>query len=108
MTQEELQALLDSLTLEEKIGQLIQCNAGDFIQNNLELTGPAGEKLPAELLIPWPHEVRKLTLLGLEAALPVYKLYGAESVTGYGIRPGKHEILLEDWLHYLSFADLHL
>ena len=45
---------------------------------------------------------------GLEAALPVYKLYGAESVTGYGIRPGKHEILLEDWLHYLSFADLHL
>ena len=31
---------------------------------------PEGEKLPADLLIPWPHEARKLTLLGLEASLP--------------------------------------
>ena len=46
--------------------------------------------------------------LGLEAALPVYRLYGAQEKTGYGIRPGKHEILLEDWLHYLEFARRHL
>ena len=46
--------------------------------------------------------------LGLEAALPVYRLYGAQEKTGYGIRPGKHEILVEDWLHYLEFARQHL
>ena len=30
---------------------------------------PEGEKLTDTLLIPWPHEARKLTLLGLEAPL---------------------------------------
>ena len=30
---------------------------------------PEGEKLTDSLLIPWPHEARKLTLLGLEAPL---------------------------------------
>ena len=34
--------LLDSLTPEEKAGQLVQCNAGQFIANQLEITGPDG------------------------------------------------------------------
>lgn len=48
MTDEKLQDLLDSMTLEEKAGQLVQCNAGQFIENALEITGPEGETLPAE------------------------------------------------------------
>ncbi len=48
MTEEKLKALLDSMTLEEKAGQLVQCNAGQFIANTLEITGPDGETLPAE------------------------------------------------------------
>ena len=48
MNQEALKALLDSLTLEEKVGQLVQCNAGQFVYNNLSITGPEGETLPAE------------------------------------------------------------
>ena len=39
MTGEALRALLESMTLEEKAGQLIQCNAGQFIANELEITG---------------------------------------------------------------------
>ena len=46
--------------------------------------------------------------LGLEAALPVYRLYDAEDRAAYGIRPGKHEILAGDWEHYLDFADRFL
>jgi beta-glucosidase len=48
MTKEQLQSLLESLTLEEKVGQLVQCNAGQFIKNQMEITGPEGEMLPAE------------------------------------------------------------
>ena len=48
MRDEKLLELLRSMTLEEKAGQLIQCNAGDFIHNSLEITGPQGERLPAE------------------------------------------------------------
>ena len=48
MTKEQLQTLLESLTLEEKVGQLVQCNAGQFIKNQMEITGPEGEMLPAE------------------------------------------------------------
>ena len=48
MKQEALKELLSSMTLEEKVGQLVQCNAGQFIQNNLGITGPDGELLPAE------------------------------------------------------------
>ncbi len=48
MTQEALQTLLDSMSLEEKVGQLVQCNAGQFISNSLGITGPDGEELPAE------------------------------------------------------------
>ena len=43
--------------------------------------------------------------LGLQNALPVYRLYGAEKRTGRHVRPGKHEILLYDWERYLDFAD---
>ncbi|MBR0267908.1 MAG: glycoside hydrolase family 3 C-terminal domain-containing protein [Clostridia bacterium] len=50
MTEQALKALLDSMTLEEKAGQLVQCNAGMFIANELAITGPDGEPLPAEEL----------------------------------------------------------
>ncbi len=48
MTDKKLLDLLSSMTLEEKAGQLVQCNAGQFIENTLEITGPEGEPLPAE------------------------------------------------------------
>ena len=47
MTKEALRSLLKSMTPEEKAGQLIQCNAGLFIENSLDITGPEGETLPA-------------------------------------------------------------
>ena len=47
MTEQQLKELLDSMTLEEKTGQLVQCNAGQFVRNDMEITGPDGEKLPA-------------------------------------------------------------
>jgi len=48
MTEQALRELLNSMTLEEKVGQLVQCNAGQFVKNQLEITGPDGELLPAE------------------------------------------------------------
>lgn len=48
MTHEALKELLDSMTLEEKVGQLVQCNAGQFISTGAEITGPEGQVLPAE------------------------------------------------------------
>ena len=48
MTEQALKELLDSMTLEEKAGQLVQCNAGQFVANGMEITGPDGELLPAE------------------------------------------------------------
>jgi len=48
MNSEQMRELLGSLTLEEKVGQLVQCNAGQFIENSLGITGPDGELLPAE------------------------------------------------------------
>ena len=48
MTEQALKALLDSMTIQEKVGQLIQCNAGQFIRNQLEITGPDGETLPTD------------------------------------------------------------
>ena len=50
MTQEALRELLNSMTLEEKVGQLVQCNAGNFVKNDLGITGPEGEALPTEEL----------------------------------------------------------
>ena len=50
MTEQALKDLLDCMTLEEKAGQLVQCNAGQFIANEMEITGPDGELLPAEEL----------------------------------------------------------
>ena len=47
MTEQALRELLDSMTLDEKAGQLTQCNAGQFIANQMEITGPDGELLPA-------------------------------------------------------------
>ena len=47
MTEQALKKLLESMTLEEKAGQLVQCNAGQFIANQLEITGPDGALLPA-------------------------------------------------------------
>lgn len=48
MKDEALRELLGSMTLEEKVGQLTQCNAGDFIRNSMEITGPEGAPLPVE------------------------------------------------------------
>lgn len=48
---------------------------------------PEGEKLTDSLLIPWPHEARKLSLLGLEASLPFER-------TPEGLRVRLPEILL--------------
>ena len=48
MTERELKELLESMTLEEKAGQLTQCNAGQFIHNEMAITGPDGEVIPAE------------------------------------------------------------
>ncbi len=48
MTEQALKDLLDSMTIEEKAGQLVQCNAGQFIANEMEITGPDGALLPAE------------------------------------------------------------
>ena len=48
MTEQKLRALLEQMTLEEKVGQLVQCNAGSFIANTMDITGPDGETLPAE------------------------------------------------------------
>ncbi len=50
MNQNQLQSLLDSMTLEEKVGQLVQCNAGQFLDETVEITGPEGELLPSEAL----------------------------------------------------------
>ncbi len=50
MNQEALEALLARMTTEEKVGQLVQCNAGQFIENQMGITGPDGETLPAEAL----------------------------------------------------------
>ncbi len=51
MTEERLRSLLDSMTLREKAGQLVQYNAGQFVSNNMGITGPEGETLPAEDLL---------------------------------------------------------
>ena len=48
MTKEALRALLEQMTLEEKAGQLVQCNAGQFISTESEITGPEGQALPSE------------------------------------------------------------
>lgn len=60
---------------------------------------------------------------GTKAAEPVYRLLGAEGLPcgswpepgksvqgglGYHVRPGVHDVLDEDWQHYLDFADKHL
>ena len=50
MTEQALIELLDSMTLEEKVGQLVQCNAGQFVENQLVITGPDGETLPKQEL----------------------------------------------------------
>lgn len=46
--------------------------------------------------------------LALEEAGKVYKLFGGKQKTFYHIREGKHNILLEDWQHYIAVADKFL
>ena len=50
MTEQKIRELLRSMTLEEKVGQLVQCLAGQFVTNQMEMTGPDGEILPPEEL----------------------------------------------------------
>ena len=42
-TKTDLQALLAQMTLDEKIGQLVQTNGIMFLKDDTELTGPAAE-----------------------------------------------------------------
>jgi hypothetical protein len=47
-------------------------------------------------------------LLGVEATLPPEHPPAGGSITGplsYHIRPGKHDLLIEDWQYFLDFAD---
>lgn len=46
--------------------------------------------------------------LSLEAARPVYELFGAADRLNYHIRKGGHDILLEDWEYYLDHADRYM
>lgn len=40
----------------------------------------------------------------LAAAAPAWELYGASERLGYGLRPGRHDLTLEDWRGLLAFA----
>ncbi len=44
-------------------------------------------------------------LAGLEAARPVYDLFGARDAMGTHLRQGGHALTPEDWRHFLAFAD---
>jgi hypothetical protein len=44
-------------------------------------------------------------LAGLEAAAPVYALYGARDAMGTHLRKGGHALTQEDWRHFLDFAE---
>ncbi len=44
-------------------------------------------------------------LAGLEAARPVYDLYGASEAIGTHLRQGGHALTHDDWRHFLAFAD---
>lgn len=61
--------------------------------------------------------------LSAQATTPVYKLFGKEgmtaseqpgpdklidSIVGYNLRTGKHDVTLEDWKAYIAFANKHL
>ena len=48
--------------------------------------------------------------MALEAAAPVYRLWGEDAVKrlNYHIRPGGHDIILTDWNCYLDHADKYM
>lgn len=48
--------------------------------------------------------------MALEAAAPVYRLWGKDAVgrLNYHIRPGGHDIILSDWNVYLDHADKYM
>jgi len=94
---------------------------------------PVDQHLLAALIAPRPLLATSATLdlwsdpkgefLALRGADPVYRLLGTdglavadwpapsvrvESRLGYFLRPGPHDVTLEDWQAMLSFADRHL
>lgn len=46
--------------------------------------------------------------LSLEAAAPVYRMYGCESSMGRHVKQGPHSITAEDWAYFINFADIQL
>ncbi|HWU47115.1 MAG TPA: hypothetical protein VN133_10210 [Humibacter sp.] len=46
--------------------------------------------------------------LAVEAAAPVFRLLGGEEALSYHLRDGDHDMLREDWEHFLAFADRSL
>ena len=94
---------------------------------------PVDQHLLAALIAPRPLLATSATLdlwsdphgefLALRGADPVYRLLGTdglsattwpspstrvESTLGYFLRPGPHDVTLEDWQAMLAFADKHL
>jgi hypothetical protein len=86
----------------------------------IALCAPRPVLLPNAVEDQWANPAGQFEML--QAAEPVYALYGAEgcaaetmpeigtlvdSALGYWIRPGKHSMTRDDWEVFLKFADKH-
>ena len=113
------------------LGHLFAANFQKYASNEAAL--PVDQHELLALLAPRPLLITSGTedlwsdpkgefLSGLGAA-PVYRLYGTDgmsadiwpkpshlvdSTIGYFLRPGRHDVTLEDWQAMVTFADKHL
>ena len=69
MSKKDLKELLDQMTLEEKIGQLVQTNGSLFLKNDEALTGPS-----AEFGIPLSFRKNVGSILGFKSAENAIKI----------------------------------